>query len=105
MATRSRTCPPTCRAASTGSTPPAFAPPADGTYGNTGRAIFRLPGVHQWDITLSKNWYPAEATRLQFRADFINAFNHTQFDPATIQNTCTVAITSCTVATDRFGQI
>ena len=38
--------------------PAAFASPADGTYGNTGRAIFRLPGVNQWDITLSKNWYP-----------------------------------------------
>ena len=38
--------------------PAAFARPADGSYGNTGRSIFRLPGVHQWDITLSKNWYP-----------------------------------------------
>ena len=27
----------------------------------------------------SKNWYPSKNTRLQFRADFINAFNHTQF--------------------------
>ena len=28
------------------------------------------------------------SVRLQFRADFINAFNHTQLDPARIQNTC-----------------
>lgn len=59
--------------------PAAFASPADGTYGTTGRAPFRLPGVHQWDITLSKNWYPFQDVRFQFRADFINAFNHTQF--------------------------
>jgi hypothetical protein len=87
--------------------PSAFAPPADGQYGNTGRAIFRLPGVNQWDITLSKNWYPSKSTRLQFRADFINAFNHTQLDPAFIQNVCTVAVTAtdCTASSGSFGQI
>ena len=87
--------------------PAAFAPPADGQYGNTGRAEFRLPGVHQWDITFSKNFYPSAATRLQFRADFINAFNHTQWDPATIQNTCNVAATatSCAGSTGNFGRL
>ena len=87
--------------------PAAFAPPPDGTYGTTGRAIFRLPGRNQWDITLSKNWYPTEKTRLQFRADMINAFNHTQFDPAGIQNVCTVGVAEATCAnsTARFGQI
>ncbi len=86
--------------------PAAFAAPADGTYGNTGRAIFRLPGVNQWDITLSKNWYPSKDTRLQFRADFINAFNHTQFDPTQIQNVCSgvTADLTCTTA-GRLGQI
>jgi hypothetical protein len=87
--------------------PAAFAPPADGTYGDTGRAIFRLPGVNQWDITLSKNWYPGDKLRVQFRADFINAFNHTQLDPVNIQNVCTVAVaaTSCAASTGSFGQI
>ena len=85
--------------------PLAFASPADGTYGATGRAIFRLPGVHQWDMTLSKNWYAAQALRFQFRVDLINAFNQTQFDPATIQNTCTSgADLACTTA-GRFGQL
>ena len=54
--------------------------------------------MNQWDITLSKNWYPSKSTRLQFRADFINAFNHTQFDPLHIQNTCTVAATATSCA-------
>ena len=76
--------------------PAAFASPADGSYGDTGRAIFRLPGVNQWDITLSKNWYPSTSTRLQFRADFINAFNHTQLSPDNIQNVS---------GTATFGQI
>jgi hypothetical protein len=87
--------------------PGAFAPPADGQFGNTGRAIFRLPGVNQWDITLSKNWYPSKSTRLQFRADFINAFNHTQLDPGSIQNVCSVAVsaTDCSTSTGNFGKI
>ncbi|MBX7185644.1 MAG: hypothetical protein K1Y01_10915, partial [Vicinamibacteria bacterium] len=87
--------------------PGAFAPPADGALGNTGRAIFRLPGVNQWDITASKNWYPSKNTRLQFRADFINALNHTQLDPGAIQNVCTVAVTAadCTASTGNFGKI
>jgi hypothetical protein len=85
--------------------PAAFASPPDGSYGNTGRAIFRLPGVHQWDVTMSKNFYAAQGLRVQFRADFINAFDNTQFDPATIQNVCTAgADLTCTTA-GRFGQL
>jgi hypothetical protein len=57
----------------------AFANPADGTYGNTPRGFMRLPGRQQWDLSLSKNFRPVERLRMQFRADMINAFNHTQF--------------------------
>ncbi len=87
--------------------PAAFAPPADGQYGNTGRALFRLPGVHQWDITLSKNWYLVEKARVQLRVDFINAFNHTQLTPDNTAATCNVATTatSCAASTGSFGQI
>jgi hypothetical protein len=56
----------------------AFKPNPDGTYGNSGRAPLRLPGRNQTDLALSKNFYPFER-RLQFRADFINAFNYTQW--------------------------
>jgi hypothetical protein len=89
--------------------PDAFAPPAAGTFGNSGRAPFRQPGRHQWDLNLSKNFYPTDTVRLQFRAEFINAFNQLQWlaDPAVngIDNTCTVSTTACNVAGDRFGQI
>jgi hypothetical protein len=79
----------------------------DGTYGTTGRSLFRLPGVNQWDITLSKNWYPSKSTRLQLRADFINAWNHTQLDPNAIQNSCSVGVadTSCANSGGNFGRI
>ena len=60
--------------------PAAFVDPPLGTYGNTGRGFIRGPGRHQWDLSLSKNWfYHGETGRVQFRADMFNAFNHTQF--------------------------
>jgi hypothetical protein len=87
--------------------PAAFNAPADGAYGNTGRASFRLPGRNQWDLTLSKNWYAANKARLQFRAELINAFNHTQLEPLGIQNVCGAATAgaTCLVAGNTFGQI
>jgi hypothetical protein len=89
--------------------PAAFAPPADGTFGNSGRAPFRQPGFYKWDFTLSKNFYPWRETRMQFRAEMINAFNQVNWasDPSAtgLDNTCTTSITSCTVSTDTFGQL
>ena len=68
--------------------PAAYAPPADGRLGNSGRAPFRLPGVNQWDLTLAKSWSFPHGVRLQLRADFLNAFNHTQLSPDGVQNVC-----------------
>ena len=87
--------------------PAAFEAPADGTYGNSTRAPLRLPGVHQWDLTLSKNWYPTDAARIQFRAEMINAFNHTQFTMPTANMTCpnSSASLSCVAVGSRFGQL
>ena len=88
--------------------PAAFAPPANGTFGNSPRAPFRLPGRNQTDLALSKNFYPWRETRLQFRADMINAFNHTQF--TSVNTSCTaattVALNRCDIGgTDTFGQV
>ncbi|MCA1563154.1 MAG: hypothetical protein LC804_23845, partial [Acidobacteria bacterium] len=87
--------------------PAAFAPPADGTYGNSVRAPFRLPGRNQTDLALSKNFYPW-GRRLQFRSDFINAFNQTQY--LAVDAACsaanTVTLNRCDIGgTDTFGQI
>ena len=67
----------------------------------------RLPGRNQTDLALSKNFYPF-AKRVQFRADFINAFNHTQW--LAVDNACsaaaTVTLNRCDIGgTDTFGQI
>jgi hypothetical protein len=89
--------------------PDAFAPPAAGTFGNSGRAPFRQPGRYQWDLNFSKNFYPTESTRLQFRVEMINAFDQLQWlsDPNVngMDNTCTTSNTVCNVAGDRFGQL
>jgi hypothetical protein len=89
--------------------PNAYAPPADGTFGNSRRAEFRQPGRNQTDLSLSKNWTFNRTQRIQFRADAINAFNHTQWlaDPnaAGLDNTCTASLTTCNTPTDTFGQV
>ena len=89
--------------------PLAYAPPADGTFGNSGRSPFRQPGFSRWDITLSKNFQPTGTWRAQFRADFINAFNQVNWasDPQAtgLDNTCTTSVTTCQAPTDKFGQV
>jgi hypothetical protein len=39
----------------------------------------RGDGIDNWDISLFKNTQLRESLRLQFRTEFINAFNHAQF--------------------------
>ncbi len=60
--------------------PLPFAPAAAGTFGNCpaqGPAIG--PGYADADISLQKNFPITERMRIQFRADFLNAFNHPNF--------------------------
>jgi hypothetical protein len=62
----------------------AFCPaPAigDGTgFGNSGMGIILGPGQFNWDFSVLKNTRLTENKSLQFRAEFFNIFNHTQFD-------------------------
>lgn len=57
----------------------AFVMPAPNTFGNAGRGVVRGPGIHLWDLALYKNFRLTELVRAQFRAEFFNAFNHTNF--------------------------
>jgi hypothetical protein len=42
--------------------------------------LTRLPGVHSWDKSFFKNFpFFSEKTKLQFRWEIYNLFNHTQF--------------------------
>jgi Carboxypeptidase regulatory-like domain/TonB dependent receptor len=63
-------------------TPACFASQATGFYGNAARNVLYGPGINNWDLGVEKNFaIPlGEATRLQFRGELFNAFNHAQFN-------------------------
>jgi hypothetical protein len=58
----------------------AFAEPAPYTIGNARRNILIGPGIHNWDLILSKRFHIRERHSFQFRGEFFNAFNHPQFE-------------------------
>jgi hypothetical protein len=76
----------------------AFALQQPGTFGNSARNVIRGPGINNWDLSLFKDfqfpWFgrhggfaAGESAKLQFRAEFFNAWNHTQFSD--VDNTFT----------------
>jgi outer membrane receptor protein involved in Fe transport len=71
-----------------------FSLPAPGTFGNAGRSIIRGPGFANTDVSFSKQTAIREAIMLQFRAEFFNIFNHTQW-----------ASVGATFGSQTFGQI
>jgi hypothetical protein len=60
--------------------PIAFIQPLPGTYGNVGRNILEGPGLVTTDLSLSKVFRLSERLNLQFRSEFFNLFNHTNFN-------------------------
>ena len=59
--------------------PEAFLPPATGTYGNVSRDSLTGPGLAELDFSATKNAHLTERLGLQFRAEFFNVLNHTNF--------------------------
>jgi len=57
-----------------------FTNPAVGTFGNCAPQLAGVRGPHYTDVDLSlhKDFQMTERFKLQFRTDFINAFNHVQ---------------------------
>lgn len=58
--------------------PAAFATPANGQWGNAGRNILDGPRLAQFDAALSKGIHFGERSRLVFRVEAFNLFNHPQ---------------------------
>lgn len=51
-----------------------------GYFGNSGATVLSGPGVANWDLGIQKSFpVQGESTRLQFRAEMFNAWNHAQF--------------------------
>ncbi len=72
----------------------AFAIPSAFTYGNAGRNSLRGPGFWNFDFSVFRNFSIMEKARLQFRSEFFNVFNHTNF-----------ANPSATLGNPNFGVI
>lgn len=81
--------------------PAAFAVPATGYVGNTGRNAFRGPGFYNIDISLSRSFsapWLGEAGRLTLRADGFNFLNHANL------NLPNAVITLSNFGTARYGR-
>jgi hypothetical protein len=61
--------------------PAAFSLEPVGTLGNLGRDTAVGPGLWSLDTAVMKDTRITEALRVQFRAEFFNIFNHTNFSP------------------------
>src|SRR5207245_1359123 len=59
--------------------PDAFVAQPLGTFGNANRRFFHGPGIFNTDFALEKSTAVTESTAVEFRAEFFNIFNHTQF--------------------------
>ena len=57
----------------------AYGRPVDGSLGNTGKTVLRLPGINEWDFSLYKNFRVTERMNVQFRWETFNSLNHTQW--------------------------
>ena len=57
-----------------------FSRPALGYFGTSNPRPYHGPGFNNWNIGLHKDTQIRESAQLQIRAEFFNAFNHTQFN-------------------------
>jgi hypothetical protein len=75
--------------------PSAFALPSVGAFGNLGHNGLRGPGRDNWNLSLFKSFVFSETrgSRLEFRVETFNTWNHTQFNQ-----------TSTNFGSKNFGQ-
>jgi hypothetical protein len=57
----------------------AFVDPAQGSFGDVGRNTVEAPGYTEWDFSIFKTFQTSERTNLEFRSEFFNLPNHTNF--------------------------
>ena len=55
------------------------APGSDSAIWDSADELLPGNGAHWWDISAGKEIHFAERYRLEFRSEFFNAFNHTNF--------------------------
>jgi hypothetical protein len=80
----------------------------DGTgFGNSPRNFMTGPGFWNTDLALSKDFVIKEPAKLQFRAEFFNLFNHTNFaNPGSnLSAASSFGVISSTVSAPRIVQL
>ena len=81
----------------------AFAVPAAGTWGNSGRNILEGPGTKTVDFSIFKDTHLTESKVLQLRAEAFNLANTPQFNnPAATANTAAIGTISSAAAESTF---
>ena len=83
--------------------PNAFALADIGTVGDVAANSLRFPGYFNWDMGLHKDFNFTERWRLEFRAEYFNVFNHTNFDDGLVNGSTSTTKISSGVKT--FGAI
>lgn len=58
----------------------SFAKPANGFFGNVGNGTLRGPGMIVFNMAAYKDFRIREGLTLQFRSEFFNVFNHTNWN-------------------------
>jgi hypothetical protein len=75
--------------------PASFTNNPAGTFGTVQKGAFVGPGYTDWDASLARKFPFTERVYLQFRAEYFNVLNHTNFgDPSTTNNSTFGRITS-----------
>jgi hypothetical protein len=85
------------------------ADPSLATYGTLPRNYFRGPGYINFDMAFAKTTSITERTKLEFRAEFFNLFNHANFlNPGVTNNnngTYVGAGVGTNINSSQLGQI
>ena len=84
----------------------AFSLPATGTFGSVTKNSFIGPNFATFDMSLSRRFKLRERADLQFRAEYFNVFNHTNFNTpaASLSNASTFGRIT-TAGDPRIGQL
>jgi hypothetical protein len=88
------------------SNPVCSSPSPVGRTGNSGLGIIRGPNLANADLAVSKYFVIREPVRMQFRANFVNVFNHPNFSLPAANISAPAAVAHITASTPpTFGTV
>ena len=88
------------------STNPSYTVNVPLSYGNIVKGSFVGPRFQTWDVSVMRSFLIHEETRFEFRTEFFNVLNHTNFGDPQVGQTNTANFGQIRSATDpRIGQL